>query len=337
MNAPLITLDSVRQAHARIAGGLRPTPCAVSGPLSELAGMSIIAKHDYLQSTGSFKERGARHALECLDAETRARGVVAASAGNHALGLAHHGRELGIRVTVVMPRNAPRVKASRCHALGAHVVLHGENFEEAEQHARSLADTHGFAFVHPFNDASVIAGQGTLALEILFAHPELDAIVLPVGGGGLLAGVATVVKALRPEVQVIAVEPAHAAGFGAALSVGRSVRVPLLPTLADGLAVAQAGSLTLSTARPGVDRCVTVSEDEIAYAMLVLAEHHTVSIEGAGAAGLAACLAGRLPELAGKRVAVPLTGRNVDPSTHARALRRGRAWQEELRDAALAR
>jgi len=332
MNAPLITLDSVRQAHARIAGGLRPTPCAVSRPLSEHTGMSIIAKHDYLQATGSFKERGARHALECLDAETRARGVIAASAGNHALGLAHHGRELGIRVTVVMPRSAPRVKATRCHALGAHVILHGTSFEEAEQHARALAATHGYAFVHPFNDANVIAGQGTLALEILFAEPELDAIVLPVGGGGLLAGVAIAIKALRPEVKVIAVEPAHAAGFGAALSAGRPVPVPLLPTIADGLAVAQAGSLTLTTAQPWVDRAITVSEDEIAYAMLVLAEVHAVSIEGAGAAGLAACLAGRLPELAGQRVAVPLTGRNVDPSTHARALRRGRAWREEMRE-----
>jgi len=334
MNAPLLTLDSVRQAHARIAGGLRPTPCAVSGPLSELAGMSLIVKHDYLQATGSFKERGARHALECLDARTRARGVVAASAGNHALGLAHHGRELGISVTVVMPRTAPRVKAGRCHALGAHVVLQGETFEEAEQHARALAAAHGYAFVHPFNDATVIAGQGTLALEILFAHPDLDAIVLPVGGGGLLAGVATVVKALRPEVQVIAVEPAHAAGFGAALQAGRPVPVPLLPTLADGLAVARAGSLTLSTALPWVDRSVTVSEDEIAFAMLVLTEQHAVTIEGAGAAGLAACLAGRLPELVGKRVAVPLTGRNVDPSTHARALRRGRAWCEDMRETA---
>ncbi len=329
MNPKLITLEAIRDAHTRIAAGLRPTPCAVSAPLSAAAGMIVFAKHDYLQATGSFKERGARHALACLDEAQRRRGVVAASAGNHALGLAWHGRELGIAVTVVMPRHAPRVKAGRCHALGARVVLHGDTFEEAAAHARVLEATEGLTPVHPFDDLHVIAGQGTLALEVLLAQPEIDAFVVPVGGGGLLAGVATVVKALRPEALVIGVEPAHAAGFHAARHAGRPVPVALLPTLADGLAVARAGSRTFAQADPRVDRLVTVSEDEIAGALLTVDETEGVALEGAGVTALAACLSGRLPELAGKRVAVALTGRNIDPSTHARALRRARAWRDE--------
>ena len=188
MNPPLLSLDDVLQAQTRLAGGVHVTPCALSARLSERAGMQIIAKHDYLQATGSFKERGARHALLCLTAAQRARGVIAASAGNHALGLAFHGRELGVPVTVVMPRNAPRVKASRCHTLGAHVVLHGDTYDEASVHAHALAVSHGLAYVHPFDDLAVIAGQGTLALEALLAEPDIDAFVVPVGGGGLLAG-----------------------------------------------------------------------------------------------------------------------------------------------------
>lgn len=324
-----VTLAAIRDAHAHIAAGLRPTPCAVSAPLSAAAGMIVIAKHDYLQATGSFKERGARHALARLTRTQRARGVVAASAGNHALGLAWHGRELGIAVTVVMPRNAPRVKAGRCHALGARVVLHGDTFEEAAAHAHALEDSEGLTPVHPFDDPQVIAGQGTLALEVLLAQPDLDAFVVPVGGGGLLAGVATVVKALRPDALVIGVEPAHAAGFQAARHAGRPVPIPLLPTLADGLAVSRAGRRTFTQAEPLVDRLVTVSEDDIAEALLTVHETEGLALEGAGSVGLAACLAGRLPELAGKRVAVAFTGRNIDPSTHARALRRARAWREE--------
>ena len=284
--------------------------------------MEIIAKHDYLQATGSFKERGARNALAQLSAAQRTRGVIAASAGNHALGLAFHGRELGIPVTVVMPRNAPRVKATRCHTLGAHVVLHGDNYDEASVHAHVLAEIQGLAYVHPFDDLAVIAGQGTLALEALF--------VVPVGGGGLLAGVATVVKALRPDVRVIGVEPAHAAGLAAARQAGRPVRTTPLPSLADGLSVAQTGTHTFAHAQAYADDVVTVSEDDLALALLAAHEAHGVTLEGAGATALAACLSGRLPYLAGKRVLVALTGANIDPANHARALRRARVLREEV-------
>jgi threonine dehydratase len=330
MNTTLLTLDDVLHAHSRVAGGVRVTPCAPSSRLSEWAGMEIIAKHDYLQATGSFKERGARNALAQLPPAQRTRGVIAASAGNHALGLAYHGRELGIPVTVVMPRNAPRIKATRCHTLGAHVVLHGDTYDEASVHANSLSATHGLAYVHPFDDLAVIAGQGTLALEALLAEPDVDAFVVPVGGGGLLAGVATVVKALRPEIRVIGVEPAHAAGLAAARQAGRTVRTTPLPSLADGLSVAQTGTHTFAHAQAFADDVVTVSEDDLALALLAAHEAHGITLEGAGATALAACLSGRLPSLAGQRVLVALTGVNIDPANHARALRRARVLRDEL-------
>ncbi len=329
MKPEALTLDTVRQAHARIAGGLRPTPCAVSAPLSELAGMGIILKHDHLQATGSFKERGARHALLTLTPGRRTRGVVAASAGNHALGLAYHGARLGISVTVVMPRHAPLVKAGRCRELGAHVVSHGNNYDESAAFARQLAADTGAAYVHPFDDPAVIAGQATLALEALFAFPDADAFVVPVGGGGLLAGTATVVKALRPDALVIGVEPAHAPGLAVALRAGGPVRIPTSASLADGLVVSRTGENTFAINRRLVDRVVTVTEDELAVAVLRLHEQENAVIEGAGAAALAACLAGKLPELAGRRVVVPLTGCNIDPAVHARALWRARCALNE--------
>lgn len=290
--------------------------------------MSIYCKRDDEQVTGSFKERGARNALLSLTADQRARGVIAASAGNHALGLARHGGLLGVAVTVVMPRGAPRVKADRCRDFGAKVVLHGESFEQAAKYAHCLTEERRGTFIHPFEDLAVMAGQGTLALEVIEQVPDFDAIVVPVGGGGLLAGVATVVKGLRHPAEVIAVEPAHAAGLTVALGAGRPIRVPVSHTLADGLAVTEVGFHTFSAVQGLVDRSVTVTEDELALALLALAERESAVVEGAGAAALAACLAGKLPHLLGKRVVLLVCGRNIDPSVHAQALWRARAAQE---------
>lgn len=328
MKTSPITLEAVQRARARIADGLRLTPCAYSPSLSEISGMSIYCKRDFEQATGSFKERGARNALLSLSSEERARGVVAASAGNHALGLAWHGALLGIAVTVVMPKGAPRVKAERCRELGTRVLLTGESFLEAAEHARALECAEGMTFVHPFDDDSVIAGQGTLALEVLEQVPNLNALVVPVGGGGLLAGVLAVVKTLRPEVEVIGVEPAHAAGLFAAIKAGHPTPVAVAYTLADGLAVSEVGRRGFSVAYGRVDRVVTVTEDELALAMLEFAEREATVIEGAGAAALAACLSGKLPHLRGKRVVTALCGRNIDPAVHARALWRARAIRE---------
>jgi threonine dehydratase len=325
MKTSPLTLDSLRQAQTRLNGGVRLTSCARSTPLCERLGMEIYCKRDIEQVTGSFKERGARNALLSLSEEERRRGVIAASAGNHALGLARHGGLLGVPVWVVMPLTAPTVKVDRCREFGAQVLLHGNSFDEAASHALALSEANRLTYVHPFDDLAVIAGQGTLGLEVLEQVPGLDAIVVPVGGGGLLAGVLTAVRALRPHVEVIAVEPAHAPSLAVATAEGRPVSVPVSPTLADGLAVARVGRLTFALAHGRVDRVVTVTEDEIAEAMLLLAEEEGTVVEGAGATALAACLSGKLEHLRGRRVVLPLCGRNVDPAVHRRALARARA------------
>jgi len=312
-------LADVEAARRRLTAGIRVTPCALAPALGTLTGRTIWLKRDDLQRTGSFKERGARHALLSLNEVERARGVVAASAGNHALGLAYHGAQLGVPVTVVMPMTAPAVKITRCRTLGANVVLQGSSFEEAQRQAVALAADTGATFLHPFNDRRVIVGQGTMALEILAQAPALDTLVVPVGGGGLLAGVAIVVKALRPDVRLVAVEPVGAAGFGAALRQGAPVNVPLGRTLADGLAVARVGEETFALAAERVDDVVTVTEDELEAAVAVLARTCGAVVEGAGAAALAAVLAGRV---AGRAVVVPVCGRNIDPKVHAAVLAR---------------
>jgi threonine dehydratase len=256
--------------------------------------------------------------------------VIAASAGNHALGLSWHGRLLGINVTVVMPRFAPLVKVARCRQFGATVVLHGDTFDEARTEAVRRAEEAQLSYIHPFENPHVIAGQGTLAFEILEQVPDAEAVVVPVGGGGLLAGVGTVLHELKPGLQIIGVEPANAACFAAGLAAETPVRVPTRYTLADGLAVAVAGRLALAIAGPWVHQMVQVQEEAIALAILRLAELEKCVIEGAGAAGLAALMAGALPGLAGQKVVLLLTGGNIDPLAHSRVIERGLAADGRL-------
>lgn len=308
----MLTLADIEAARTRIAGGIYESPCVESIPLSELTGAHIYCKLDYLQRTGSFKERGARNALLRLDDDQRRRGVIAASAGNHAQGIAYHGSLLDIPVTVVMPKFAALVKVTNCRQLGARVILHGTDLTEARAHAEELARREQLTFIHPFDNADVMAGQGTMGLEILEQTPNLDAIIVPVGGGGLLAGVGTVMKARKPAVRVIGVEPEHAACFTAALAAGRPVTVPLSPTLADGLAVALLGTKPFEMLQKVVDAVVTVNEANIALAILRLIELEKSVVEGAGAAPLAAFLAGKLDDLKGKRVVLALCGGNID-------------------------
>ena len=308
----MLTLADIIAARERIAGGIYESPCVESIPLSQLTGAHIYCKLDYLQRTGSFKERGARNALLLLDDEQRKKGVIAASAGNHAQGIAYHGSLLGIPVTVVMPKFAALIKVTNCRQLGARVILHGADLSEARAHAEALAEREGLTFIHPFDNAEVMAGQGTMGLEILEQTPDLDAVVVPVGGGGLLAGVGTVMKAMKPKARVIGVEPAHAACFTAALAAGHPVTVPLSPTLADGLAVALLGTRPFETLQKVVDQLVTVEEADIALAILRLIELEKSVVEGAGAAPLAAFLAGKLDNLKGKRVVLALCGGNID-------------------------
>jgi threonine dehydratase len=320
-----VSLSQIVAARSRLNGAIVCTPCTESAALSELTGARIFCKQEHLQRTGSFKERGACNALAMLTPEQARLGAIAASAGNHALGLAWHGRALGIPVTVVMPRFAPLVKVARCRKFGATVLLHGDTFDEARSEAGRLAEERELTYIHPFDDPRVIAGQGTLAFEILEQAPDAEAIVVPVGGGGLLAGVAIVLQALKPSLQIIGVEPANAACFAAGLAAGAPVRVSTRFTLADGLAVAEAGRHTLAIVAPLAYRMVTVEEEALALAMLRLAELEKCVIEGAGAAGFAALLGGSLPELEGRRVVLLLSGGNIDPLAHSRVIERGLA------------
>jgi threonine dehydratase len=309
---PMLTLADIEAARVRIKGGIYESPCVESIPLSQLTGADIHCKLDYLQRTGSFKERGARNALLLLTPEQREHGVIAASAGNHAQGIAYHGSLLGIPVTVVMPKFAALVKVTNCRHMGANVVLHGADLGEARTRAEEIAHSEGLTFIHPFDNADVMAGQGTMALEILEQLPDVEAVVVPVGGGGLLAGIGTVIKARRPGVHVVGVEPAHAACLTAALAAGHPVPVPLSPTLADGLAVPMLGARPFAVLQRVVDQVVTVDEANIALAILRLIELEKSVVEGAGAAPLAAFLAGKLDNLRGRRVVLALCGGNID-------------------------
>ena len=292
--------------------------------------MQVYCKMENLQRTGSFKERGARNALLTLPAEAKERGVIAASAGNHALGLSYHGQLLKIPVTVVMPRFAPLSKVTNCRRFGAEVVLHGNTFAEAKAQADSLAAEQSLTYINGYDDPPIIAGQGTLGIEIVEQVPDLDAVLVPVGGAGLIAGVALAIRQLRPNVLIIGVEPERCASFTAAIKAGGPVEVEGRPTVADGLAVTKVGRTAFETARPLVDKVLLVSEHQLALSILRLLELEKLVVEGAGAAGLAACLAGLVPHLKGKKVVLPLCGGNIDSSALGRVLERGLAHEGRL-------
>jgi len=326
----VVTLKDITEAAERIRSGVLRTPCTPSVPLSLATGCEIFCKLEYLQRTGSFKERGARNALLRLPAEQKGRGVITASAGNHALGLAYHARLLEIPVTVVMPRFAPLTKITNCQQMGATVILDGANIDEARQHATKLVDQHGLTYINGYDHPDVIAGQGTLGLEVLEQVPDLDAIIVPVGGAGLIAGVALAIKSQKPAVQIIGVEPRRAASFEAACEAGRPVHVNMQPTLADGLAVPCVGENAFAIARKLVDRHVLVDEHQLARAVLRLMELEKAVVEGAGAAPLAPLLAQALPELRGKKVVLPLCGGNIDTNILGRIIERGLAADGRL-------
>jgi threonine dehydratase len=319
----VVTFHDIEGARERIADEVYYSPCQPSIALSEITGMEIFCKFDNLQRTGSFKERGARNALAQLSADQQKRGVIAASAGNHAQALAYQGKLLGIPATVVMPKFAPLVKVSNCQKLGATVVLHGRDFGEAKAHADKIAKEKSLAYIDGYDDPSIIAGQGTMGLEIVEQTPDLEAVVIPVGGAGLIAGVSLAVKTLRPSAKVIAVEAEKVASFSAALEAGKPTAIAMHPTLADGLSIPQVGSNAFQIAKPLVDLAVTVTEEQIALAILRLVELEKSVVEGAAATPLAACMSGKLKDLAGKRVVLLLCGGNIDPNVLSRVIERG--------------
>ncbi len=327
--AMTVTLAEVRAAADRIRGAVYRSPCPYSLNLSRLTGARVFCKLDHLQMTGSFKERGALNRLLRLTDDQRRRGVIAASAGNHALGLAWHGSRLGIPVTVVMPERAPLVKVANCRSFGAEVIQRGEYLDEARVHADELAATRGLTYIHGFDDPDVIAGQGTIGLEILEDVPDVDDVIVPVGGGGLIAGIGTAIKALKPGVRVIGAESAAAPTLHASLLAGKPVRIAPKPTLADGLAVAQAGALCVEIAKRVVDQVVLVDEPAIATAVVRLLELEKAMVEGAGAVPLAAVLSGAVP-VAGRTVVLVLAGGNIDLTVLGRVIDRGLAADGRL-------
>ena len=306
------------EAHARIHF------CSANWPAARFIANSITCR-----LPAALRSAGARNKLLLLNESEKKAGVIAASAGNHALGVAYHGRNLGIPVTVVMPRWAPLVKVKNCRALGANVILHGESFDDAKQEASARAAQGNLTYIPGFDDPAVIAGQGTIALEILEDVPDVDAVIVPVGGGGLIAGAGVVFKALRPQARVIGVEPQNAASMSESLRQGKVVRVATRSTLADGLAVAEIGQLCFRIAQRVVDQMELVDEPQIAQAVLRLLELEKMVVEGAGAASLAAVMSRRLG-LDGKKVVLLLCGGNIDVSVISRVIERGLAADGRL-------
>jgi threonine dehydratase len=319
----MVTLQDVQAALGRIRDRVYLSPCARSETLSRLTGTSAHLKLENLQMTGAYKERGALNRLLVMPRADRERGLITASAGNHAQAVAYHAGRLGVSATIVMPEATPMMKVANTRAHGARVVLQGSSYDEAYAEARRLEQVERLAFVHPFDDPDVIAGQGTVALEVLAQEPETDAVVVPLGGGGLASGVAVAVKALRPGAKVIGVETEVLPSMLQALEAGRPVTLDPANTIADGIAVKRAGDLTFEHVRRYVDEIVTVSEEEIASAILYLLEREKTVVEGAGAVAVAALMQRKIRGLDGKRVVAIVSGGNIDVNLVARVIERG--------------
>ena len=315
-----LTLAHVRDAAAAIAGSIVETPCIVSRTLSGITGAEVWLKFENLQFTAAFKERGALNKLRTLTDAQRAAGVLAVSAGNHAQAVAYHAQRLGIRATIVMPRFTPHIKVERTRGFGAEVILSGETFDEARRAGLGIAAERGATLVHPYDDPLVIAGQGTIALEMLAAAPQLETLVVPVGGGGMIAGIAVAAKALKPAIEIVGVEtsgfPAvHCALHGREATFAGS-------TIAEGIAVKEPGALTLPVIRAHVADVLLVEDGDIEQAIVQLLEIEKTVVEGAGAAGLAAML--RHPaRFRGRTVGVVLSGGNIDPLVLSDIIERG--------------
>ncbi|MBX6366036.1 MAG: pyridoxal-phosphate dependent enzyme [Gemmatimonadetes bacterium] len=307
----MVSLDELRDAQAALAGRIHRTPTFTSRTLAARTGGPVFLKAELLQKTGSFKVRGALNKIRALSADQKARGFIAVSAGNHAAALGWAASQEGARATVVMPANASRSKVDASRGYGTDVVLHGSVFDAFEK-MEALRAAHGLTLVHPYDDPHVIAGQGTVGLEVIEDVPDADVVVVPVGGGGLISGIAAAVKALRPTARVYGVEPTGAAALTAALEAGHPVRLERVQTIADGLAAPITGALVLEHVRALVDDVVLLSDDEIAAGLRFLLERAKLLAEPAGAAAVAALLAGRIPLRPGDTAVAIVSGGNID-------------------------
>jgi threonine dehydratase len=316
----MLNRQDIEAAAQRLTGQVLDTPFVESRTLSQIVGCQVFLKFENLQYTASFKERGACNKLAQLTPEERARGVIAMSAGNHAQGVAYHAQRLGLRAVIVMPRFTPGVKVERTRGFGAEVVLHGDTLEASRTHARELAEREGLVFVHPYDDEAIVAGQGTVALEMLRAVPDLDTLVVAIGGGGLISGMATAAKAIRPDIEIVGVQ---AERFPAMYNAIKGTHFPQgASSIAEGIAVGTPGTITQAIIRDKVDDLLLVDEGDIEQAIVMLLEIEKTLVEGAGAAGLAALIK-HPARFAGKRVGLVLCGGNIDPMLLASIIERG--------------
>ena len=317
-----VTLSSIQIARARIGESIYISPCQLSHDLSELTGLPLHLKLENLQRTGSFKERGALNKLLTLSETERKSGVITASAGNHAQGVAFHAAALGIHAQIVMPLATPQIKVAATRGFGAEIILHGASYDEACDEALRRRIEEGRTFIHPFDDAEIISGQGTLGLELLEQVPDLEAVVVPIGGGGLIAGVACALKETNPKIRVVGVEPEKLPSMLRAREAGHPVTISPEATIADGIAVRRTGDLPLSLVTRYVDEIVTVDDEEVASAILLLLEQEKTLAEGAGAAALAAVVRSKT-NLRHRRTVVLISGGNIDVSLLAKIIERG--------------
>ncbi len=308
----MLNLEKIYEARERIKDVVVNTPLALAPYLSELCECEVYLKKENLQVTGAFKIRGAYNKIASLTPEQHASGIIAASAGNHAQGVALSASKFDTNAIIIMPESTPLTKVNGVKYYGAEVILHGANYDEAYAYAREYADKHALTFIHPFEDTEVIAGQGTVALEILEKCESLDAIIIPVGGGGLIAGMSEAIKAINPKIEVIGVSACGAPAFKESYDKKTAVDSIHVRTIADGIAVRDTSNVTLSYALKNVDKIISVDDEEIASAILFLLEKQKIVVEGAGAVGVAALLHNKLPDIKNKKIAVVLSGGNMD-------------------------
>jgi len=315
-----VTLSDIQAARKVLEHIIIPTPIISDAKLSRELGAKAYLKAESLQKSGSFKIRGAYNKISRLTDEEKSRGVIAASAGNHAQGVALAAQLNNIKAVIVLPEYAPLTKITATKSYGAEVVLHGESFDEAVAYSRKLQEEHGYTYVHPFDDEEVIAGQGTIGLEIVEGVPDLSVVVVPIGGGGIISGIATAVKTLMPDVRIIGVQAENAAPVKKCLAAGKIIDVPIGQTIADGIAVKRPGGLTLPIIEKYVDDVIEVSEEEIARAIYFCVQNNRLVVEGAGAAGLAALLAKKVSLKETDSICTVLCGGNIDANLLARIL-----------------